>query len=156
MPGQLGALRLISLIDQLGAIHSKSSHTNLAQVLLAVLSVCTGKGVITCHSKHFGSAQSSSPHTDLESRLHVELACILLPFYSSNWAHRTPMHKRTASAISAHYRVLCPLAQRENLPRYVSILILENQRLCNQNLDLLTGKGLERQCLHDDFSVQCS
>lgn len=68
MPGQLGALRLISLIDQLGAIHSKSSHTNLAQVLLAVLSVRIGKGVITCHSKRFGSAQSSSPHTDLESK----------------------------------------------------------------------------------------
>ena len=104
---------------------------------------------------HFGFAQLSSP-TCVSRKLAFMwklLAYCSHFIFKSDHTH-TCTKELLQHAISAHYRVLCPLAQMENLWGYVSILILENQRLWIQNLDLITGKDLERQCLHCDFSVQ--
>lgn len=102
---------------------------------------------------HFGFAQLSSPTrvSGMPAFMWKWLA------YCSHFMFKSG-HKHThaqKNAISAHYRVLCPLAQMENLRGDVSILIPENQRLCIQNVDLITGRDLERQCLQSTIRVQC-
>lgn len=75
----------------------------------------------------FGFAQLSSPTyvSGMPAFVGKWLAYCSHFIFKSSHKH-THAQKNT---ISAHYRVLCPLAQMENLRRDVSILIPKNQRL---------------------------
>lgn len=103
---------------------------------------------------HFGFAQLSSPTcvSGMPAFMWKWLAYCSHFMFKSSHKH---IHAQK-NAISAHYRVLCPLAQMENLHGHVSILIPENQRLQIQNVDLITGRDLERQSLQSTIRVQCA